>query len=249
MTRERLERAFYQFFSETRMYSGKEFFQPFDSHGRLMVPIYLSLLSALTTSDLLSIRRFYLMHGTTALAAKQWIEAQHQGEAVDLSPEEVAALSSVRILSPAATTQLSKAVEQGASIANNSAGAYQNSEDFYSSSDSEPSPAAPGQLDELSDSDEDAQEVPLDDLQDRLLAGSRAKKGASAQSQQCEQALAPADQSVSVFLVHSVRADLVKVGFSTGTYEECKKKYTAVYGHLDGFYFFAVENGERLAVF
>lgn len=254
MTRERLERAFYQFFSETRMYHGKEFFQPFDSHGRLMVPIYLSLLTKLTTSDLLSIRRFYLMHGTTALAAKQWIEAQHMDEAVELSPAEVAALSNVRILSTGATTQLARVVEQGQQ-STQSGGAYQNAEDFYSSSDDEtPNTATvaangPGQA-ELTDSDADGagagagdgEEIPVGDLQGRLLAGHRAK-GAAALSQKHDQALAPADQSVSLYLVYSARAELVKVGFVTGSYEECKKKYTALYGRLDGFYFFAVENG------
>lgn len=293
MTRERLERAFYQFFSETRLYTGKEFFQPFDARGRFMVPIYLSLLTKLTTSDLLSIRRFYLMHGTTALAAKQWIESQHQqgqqqqGQGqqqveVDIPAEEARAFANVRILSTAATAQLAKAVElQNADTSSSSAGVYVNADAFYSSSDDEDtSPAAappvPATMQaaavgnahqqqaaaaDLTDSDdaeefagsEDEEGPPVGDLQDRLLAASLAKSGSKSGSKSGKQslsdkhdeALAPADQNVSVYLVHSARADLVKVGFTTGSYEECQKKYTTIYGSLDEFFFFAVENGEH----
>ena len=107
MTRERLERAFYQFFSETRMFPGKPFFHPVDAQNRPMIPLYHALLSQLTTSDIRSIRRFYLQHGITALAAREWVEAQHQllggpGAAVELTPEEKKQLSEQRLLSTAA---------------------------------------------------------------------------------------------------------------------------------------------------
>ena len=112
MTRERLERAFYQFFSETRMFSGKEFFREVDSHGRDMQPVYLALLTILTNHDLQAIRRFYLQHGTTGLAARLWVESQHEAFAqgtIELTPSEAQALNSVQILTSDAAFALSRA--------------------------------------------------------------------------------------------------------------------------------------------
>jgi hypothetical protein len=123
MTRERLERAVYQFFHETRMYDGKEFFQPLDSRGRPMVPVYHALLTLLTSSDIRAIRRFYLQHGTTALAARQWIESQHElrggpGAVARPTGQEAAELKNKRILAPAAVEALNRVEQHLASVEN-----------------------------------------------------------------------------------------------------------------------------------
>jgi hypothetical protein len=123
MTRERLERAVYQFFHETRMYEGKEFFQPLDSRGRPMVPVYHALLTLLTSSDIRAIRRFYLQHGTTALAARQWIESQHElrggpGAVARPTGQEAAELKNKLILAPAAVEALNRVEQHLASVEN-----------------------------------------------------------------------------------------------------------------------------------
>jgi hypothetical protein len=123
MTRERLERAVFQFFHETRMYEGKEFFQPVDSRGRPMVPVYHALLTLLTSSDIRAIRRFYLQHGTTALAARQWIESQHElrggpGAVARPTGQEAAELKNKSILPPAAVEALNRVEQHLASVEN-----------------------------------------------------------------------------------------------------------------------------------
>jgi hypothetical protein len=77
------------------------------------------------------------------------------------------------------------------------------------------------------------------------LSGSTA---AATSSVDADQALAPTNVPASLYLVHSIRSELVKVGLTTATYEECRAKYSKVYGHLDTFHFVAIENGECLAV-
>lgn len=215
MTRDRLERAVYQFFSETRMFAGRELFKPEDSRGRPMVPVYLALLTLLTSSDIRSIQRFYLQHGTTALAARQWIEDQHlqrggPGAVAPVSSEEAAELKNKCILAPAAVEALSR------------------SEQFLNNPrnvpDSEP------EL-ESSDSEDEAQGVP--------------SPNASADA---DRLLAPEGEPVSLYLVHSVRGDLVKVGFTTASYEACREKYGKVYGHIDTFHFLEVENGQSTSL-
>ena len=217
MTRERLERAFYQFFCETRLFAGKEFFRPEDSRGRPMVPIYLALLTQLSSSDTRSIRRFYMTHGTTALAARQWIEEQHRalggpGAAAEVSQEEANALSSVRIISSETAAVLSQLDMEPSQTGS--------TEECDSSSSSS------------SDSSSDSED------------GDRQRKPRRTDA---ERALAPAHTAVSLYLVHSARSDLVKVGLSAGSsYEQCQRRYAAVYGHLDAFHFVAVENGKHL---
>jgi hypothetical protein len=208
MTRQRLERAVYQFFSETRMYEGKEFFQPVDSRGRPMVPVYLALLTQLTSSDIRSIRRFYLQHGTTALAARQWIEAQHArmggaGAAVEITPAEAAALSAVRILTPSAASALQRGEQLMRAV----------------------------------------EDAPLDSS-DSSGSDAEGPDRAAHTSADAYNLLAPQGVAISLYLVHSARGDLVKVGITEGTYEQCRAKYSTVYGSLDAFHFLAVENGK-----
>jgi hypothetical protein len=69
---------------------------------------------------------------------------------------------------------------------------------------------------------------------------------AATSSIDADQALAPSSVPASLYLVHSIRSELVKVGLTTATYEECRAKYSKVYGHLDTFHFVAIENGECL---
>jgi len=212
MTRERLERAFYQFFSETRMFPGKPFFHPVDAQNRPMIPLYHALLSQLTTSDIRSIRRFYLQHGITALAAREWVEAQHQllggpSAAVELTPEEKKQLSEQRLLSTAAAEALLR------------------SEQHYRETE--------GEKDDDHHNDYERSE---DELEEEELYSSNYA------SVEANRLLAPKDTPVSLYLVHSVRSDLVKIGITTGTYEECRNKYTTLYGHLDDFQFMTVDN-------
>lgn len=54
---------------------------------------------------------------------------------------------------------------------------------------------------------------------------------------------------MSLYAVYSARAELVKVGLTvTMGYEECAAKYKKIYGHLDEFFFFSVENGTYLFI-
>jgi hypothetical protein len=71
---------------------------------------------------------------------------------------------------------------------------------------------------------------------------------AATSSIDADQALAPTNVPASLYLVHSIRSELVKVGLTTATYEECRAKYSKVYGHLDTFHFVAIENGECLVL-
>lgn len=53
------------------------------------------------------------------------------------------------------------------------------------------------------------------------------------------------ERSNSFYMVHSQRAKLVKIGITLYTYEECKAKYTKLYGNLDSFHFLKIENGKN----
>ena len=47
----------------------------------------------------------------------------------------------------------------------------------------------------------------------------------------------------SFYLVYSPKSSLVKIGITLCTYEECKQKFTKVYGALDVFHYLKIENG------
>jgi hypothetical protein len=101
------------------MHEGKEFFQPMDKLERPMVPIYTALLKLLGSSDMSSIRKFYLEHGTTGLAARRWIEQQHVLAGSSLAPEplskeETASLSARRIINTATPVGFSHFEERDA---------------------------------------------------------------------------------------------------------------------------------------
>lgn len=51
------------------------------------------------------------------------------------------------------------------------------------------------------------------------------------------------ERSNSFYMVYSTRAKLVKIGITLYTYEECKAKYTKLYGNLESFHFLKIENG------
>ena len=196
------------------MFPGKPFFHPVDAQNRPMIPLYHALLSQLTTSDIRSIRRFYLQHGITALAAREWVEAQHQllggpSAAVELTAEEKKQLSEQRLLSTAAAEALLR------------------SEQHYRETE--------GEKDDDHHNDYERSE---DELEEEELYSSNYA------SVEANRLLAPKDTPVSLYLVHSVRSDLVKIGITTGTYEECRNKYTTLYGHLDDFQFMTVDDGE-----
>lgn len=233
MTRERLERAFYQFFSETRMFSGKEFFREVDSHGRDMLPVYLALLTILTNHDLQAIRRFYLQHGTTGLAARLWVESQHEAFAqgtVELTPSEAQALNHVQILSTDAAFALSRA-----NLNKPTTPAPTGFQGWDSGCESDDEPDEKEQDLAVGDDDVSESEHEVSDGKDPITP-----KATTAHLL----ALPAATTSVSLYAAYSARAELVKIGFTTLAYEECAAKYKKVYGHLDEFYFLCVENGK-----
>lgn len=51
------------------------------------------------------------------------------------------------------------------------------------------------------------------------------------------------DRPENLYLVYNARMMLLKVGITKYSYEECYEKYTSLYGHLDSFNFYEVENG------
>lgn len=221
MTRERLERAFYQFFAHTRMFPGKPFFHPVDTHNRPMIPLYHTLLSQLTSSDIRSIRRFYLQHGITALAARQWVEAQHQmlggpGAAAELTVEEKHQLSQQRLLSTAAADALLRSEQH-----------YRETEESGRENEHNTKNSAHSESDD-------------EEVGEEMYSANT--------SVEANRLLAPRDTPVSLYLVHSARSDLVKIGIATGTYEECRAKYSSLYGHLDEFQFMSVDNGKHFAI-
>jgi len=248
MTRERLELAFYQFFSETRMFSGKEFFHPVDSHGRDMIPVYEALLKILSSSDLQAIRRFYLLHGTTGLAARQWVESKHallSGNTLEVTSAEAEALNSVHILSAETAAQLSRAnLNKPLTPAPVGFQGWDSGDE----SDNEPTEARHNtEIETAEESDTEDEEKDDDDANiARTLSYAPSDTGVT-------KLLAPPSSPnekgknknhVSLYAAYSARAELVKVGMTTTLgYEECAAKYKKIYGHLDEFFFFSVENG------
>lgn len=236
MTRERLERAFYQFFSETRMFSGKEFFREIDAHGRSMLPVYLSLLTILTAGDLQVIRRFYLQHGTTGLAARLWVESQHQALSqgtVEITPSEAQELDNVQILSSDAAFALSRAnLNKPSTPAPSGFQGWDSCE-----SDEEP--------DQKEDDDETLASPLSHADSDNDNTSARAADPTTPKASTALLLAPPAStSSVSLYAAYSARAELVKIGFTTLAYEECAAKYKKVYGHLDEFFFLSVENSK-----
>jgi hypothetical protein len=53
------------------------------------------------------------------------------------------------------------------------------------------------------------------------------------------------DRADSLYLVYSVRSKMVKVGITLLTYEECREKYTKLYGALETFQFLQIDNGKN----
>lgn len=254
MTRERLELAFYQFFSETRMFSGKEFFHPVDTHGRDMVPVYEALLKILSSSDLQAIRRFYLLHGTTGLAARQWVESQHAthyGSTVEVSSAEAEMLSNVHILSTEAAAQLSRA-----NLNKPLTPAPVGFQGWDSEDESDHEQVGYRDYNNMQDDMDAETGVEEEDKEDDDANIARALSSANTDTN-ATTLLAPSSTNspskgkdrihVSLYAAYSARAELVKVGLTTMGYEECAAKYKKVYGHLDEFFFFSVENGKHRA--
>lgn len=60
-----------------------------------------------------------------------------------------------------------------------------------------------------------------------------------------EEVLTTNTRADSYYLVYSSRSNLVKIGITLYSYEECEKKYTKLYGKLDAFHFLKIENGRE----
>jgi hypothetical protein len=60
-----------------------------------------------------------------------------------------------------------------------------------------------------------------------------------------EETLSTKARADSFYLVYSARSKLVKIGITLYSYEECSKKYTKLYGHVDNFHFLKIDNGKQ----
>lgn len=74
--RSRLEKLFYRLFAKTRTTPGGPFFAPRDSLGRNMIPLYVTVLKALSAADTTHMTHFYRRNRVPS-AMDDWVEQQH----------------------------------------------------------------------------------------------------------------------------------------------------------------------------